>query len=166
MIPYSLHVALLLAICLLFYKLLLQKETYYRLNRVILLTCLVLAFVLPLIPVPRQFSLRADTPVIAPANIATAPIANEDYSVNERLQAEATTKLIEQVKPQATVKAEAAAKPIAAKPQTVTTIAKQIIPTVPVMTRILKWAFWLYWCVVVAFGANLLLQIAVLLYQA
>jgi hypothetical protein len=58
MIPYVLHVALLLAICLLFYKLLLQKETYYRLNRVILLGCLAMAFLLPLIQVPQQWALR------------------------------------------------------------------------------------------------------------
>src|ERR1700748_3159914 len=62
MIPYSIHVAILLAVCLLFYKLLLQKETYYRLNRVVLLTCLALVFVLPLIPVPQQFSFRAGAP--------------------------------------------------------------------------------------------------------
>jgi len=36
MIPYILHVALLISVCLLFYKLLLQKETFYRLNRVVL----------------------------------------------------------------------------------------------------------------------------------
>ena len=33
MIPYLLCVALLLAVCWAFYKLLLQKETFYRLNR-------------------------------------------------------------------------------------------------------------------------------------
>ena len=65
MIPYSVHVAVILAACFVFYKLLLQKETYYRLNRAILLACLVLAFVLPLIPVPGQFSLRSgELPVV------------------------------------------------------------------------------------------------------
>ncbi len=35
MIPYSLHVAVLITVCLLFYKLLLQRETYYRLEPVV-----------------------------------------------------------------------------------------------------------------------------------
>ncbi|WP_295673551.1 hypothetical protein [uncultured Mucilaginibacter sp.] len=43
MIPFILHVALLITVCLLFYKLLLQKETFYRLNRIILVFCLALS---------------------------------------------------------------------------------------------------------------------------
>ena len=58
MIPYILHVALLISVCLLFYKLLLQKETFYRLNRIILVCCLALAFILPLIPIPQQWALQ------------------------------------------------------------------------------------------------------------
>jgi hypothetical protein len=69
MIPYILYSALILSACLLFYKLLLQKETFFQLNRVVLLCCMVLAFVLPLIPVPQQLSLRkiaTEKPVIIP----------------------------------------------------------------------------------------------------
>jgi hypothetical protein len=55
---YILHVALLLTGCLLFYKTLLQRETFFRLNRVVLLACLLLSFALPLLPVPQQWSLR------------------------------------------------------------------------------------------------------------
>jgi len=55
MIPYLLHVTLLMAVCLLFYKLLLQTETFYPLNRWILLGCLAVSFLLPLIPVPGQW---------------------------------------------------------------------------------------------------------------
>ncbi|HCN83756.1 MAG TPA: peptidase M56, BlaR1, partial [Sphingobacteriaceae bacterium] len=58
MIPYSLHVAIILSVCLGFYKLLLQKQTYYQLNRLVLLTCLLLAFILPILSVPQQFSMR------------------------------------------------------------------------------------------------------------
>lgn len=58
MIPYILYSALILAACFVFYKLLLQKETFFHLNRYILLSCMILAFVLPLIPVPQQLSLR------------------------------------------------------------------------------------------------------------
>jgi len=37
MIPYILHVTVITTVCFLFYKLLLQKETFYRLNRWMLL---------------------------------------------------------------------------------------------------------------------------------
>lgn len=58
MIPYILYTALILTACLIFYKLLLQKETFYGLNRFVLLTCTVLAFILPEIQIPQQFSFR------------------------------------------------------------------------------------------------------------
>ena len=56
MIPYILHVALLISVCLLFYKIFLQRETFYRLNRVVLLICLALSFVLPLISIPHAWT--------------------------------------------------------------------------------------------------------------
>jgi hypothetical protein len=69
MIPYILHSALILSACLLFYKLLLQKETFFHLNRYVLLACMLLAFVLPLVPVPQQLSFRnapVSTAVVLP----------------------------------------------------------------------------------------------------
>ena len=58
MIPYILYTALILSVCLLFYKMLLQKETFFHLNRFVLLGCMILAFILPLLPIPHQLSLR------------------------------------------------------------------------------------------------------------
>jgi hypothetical protein len=58
MMFYVLSVALILTGCLVFYKLLLQNETFFPLNRYVLLVCLVLSFSLPLMPVPAQFSFR------------------------------------------------------------------------------------------------------------
>ncbi|KQX15319.1 M56 family metallopeptidase [Flavobacterium sp. Root420] len=58
MIPYILYSALILTVCLVFYKLLLQKETFFHLNRFVLLSCMALAFILPLVPVPQQLSFR------------------------------------------------------------------------------------------------------------
>jgi len=63
MIPYTLYTALVLASCFVFYKLLLQKETFFGLNRFMLIACMALAFILPLLPVPQQFSFRK-APVI------------------------------------------------------------------------------------------------------
>src|SRR4051812_48873145 len=58
MIPYTLYTALVLASCFAFYKLLLQKETFFGLNRFMLIACMALAFILPLLQVPQQFSFR------------------------------------------------------------------------------------------------------------
>src|SRR2546427_11643716 len=59
MISYTLHAGLIIAGCCIFYKILLRKETFFRLNRWMLALCLLLAFTLPLIPVPQQWSLRS-----------------------------------------------------------------------------------------------------------
>lgn len=58
MIHYLFTVALVITGCFCFYKVFLQKETFFHLNRFVLLGCLLLAFALPLIPIPRQWSFR------------------------------------------------------------------------------------------------------------
>jgi hypothetical protein len=77
MIPYILHVTVIITVCFLFYKLLLQKETFYQLNRWTLLTCLAVSFALPFLPVPQGLSWTRlphlaviDPPVAAPATTA------------------------------------------------------------------------------------------------
>lgn len=74
MIPYILYTALILAACFVFYKLLLQKETFFHLNRYILLACMIMAFILPLVPIPQQFSLRK-TAVEKPVEVAKIPVS-------------------------------------------------------------------------------------------
>ncbi|TPG45215.1 M56 family metallopeptidase [Flavobacterium pectinovorum] len=73
MIPYILYTALILAACLVFYKLLLQKETFFHLNRYVLLSCMIMAFILPLVPIPQQLSLRK-TAVEKPVVVAKVPV--------------------------------------------------------------------------------------------
>src|SRR5471030_3095189 len=158
MIPYSLHVAILLAVCLLFYKLLLQKETYYRLNRVILLACIALAFTLPLVPVPQRFSLRGSEPVTAPAPRVVQSIDPEDVQLSNAPANETVTPVA--IQKQNTV----AQTP--AKQQIAVATPKPVVPATPIMPIILKWAFLLYWCGVAIFGANLLVQVIALLLQA
>ncbi|SDY52544.1 Signal transducer regulating beta-lactamase production, contains metallopeptidase domain [Flavobacterium aquidurense] len=83
MIPYILYSALILTACLVFYKLLLQKETFFHLNRLVLLSCMALAFILPLVPVPYQLSFRkiaVEKPVIVtdtPVNTSTTAVLKE-----------------------------------------------------------------------------------------
>ena len=77
MIPYILYSALILTACLVFYKLLLQKETFFHLNRFVLLSCMALAFILPLVPVPQQLSFRkiaVEKPVVVAKTSVKADI--------------------------------------------------------------------------------------------
>ena len=83
MIPYILYTALILSACLMFYKLLLQKETFFQLNRLVLLSCMILAFILPLLPVPQQLSLRKD------AVEAPIPLAKTAVDKNQAVQLKA-----------------------------------------------------------------------------
>ena len=57
-LPYIINVAVILLACLAFYKLLLRRETFYKVNRFFLIACLAISFALPLVQVPQQFSLR------------------------------------------------------------------------------------------------------------
>ena len=89
MIPYILHVTVITTICFLFYKLLLQKETFYRLNRWTLMGCLAVSFALPLLPVPQGWSWRdrwsePETPVVT-------AVASDHGSMGEKSNKVATT---------------------------------------------------------------------------
>jgi hypothetical protein len=131
-----LHAALILAGCVLFYKLILQKETFYEVNRFVLLGCMVLSFVLPFLPVPRAWSFRkaeASLPVIntsTPGTYSNAfalPGQPGETGRNNELLNEASA------------------------------VSRSKIKT---------WIVYLYWFGVVAFGINFLLQAIALLYQA
>jgi BlaR1 peptidase M56 len=158
MIPYILHVALLISVCLLFYKVLLQKETFYRLNRIVLVFCLALSFGLPFIPVPQQWAFR-ESPQPAKVNVAPVIISQPIVSLpqNEAVK----TNAVVNVKRAATTATASAPTPVVNKKVPQTTV--QVLP---LLQRSVKWLFYLYWIGVAAFGLNLLLQIVVLLYQA
>ena len=86
MIPYILYTALILASCFAFYKLLLQKETFFGLNRFILIACMALAFIMPLLPVPQQFSFRkvpkAEAPAYAQHTVYLPPANSTEQNNN------------------------------------------------------------------------------------
>lgn len=149
MIPYILYVALLLSVCVLFYKILLQSETFYRLNRWVLIACLALSFIIPLISIPQQFTLRSDNT----ANVAnvTTPVSMPVYTIP---------------KDNAGNNPAITQQPSAIKQPSATQVATPTIPSIPFLQRAVKWIWWLYWAGVAVFGLNLLLQVIVLLYQA
>ena len=88
MIPYLLHVALIICTILVFYKALLHNETFYKLNRVVLLACLVLAFILPLIPLPQQWSFRSDRLLTTSVPVTLPPTIDSPVSATPAGQAE------------------------------------------------------------------------------
>jgi len=140
MTPYILNVALIIAGCLAFYKLFLQRETFYRVNRYMLIACLIIAFALPLIPVPQQWSFRqAEEKTSITQMPASQIILPLDPNSVQRKETSGTT-------PQETTSTT-----------TSTPFSIQMV---------FNWMFWLYWFGVIAFGFNLLLQIVVLFYRA
>jgi hypothetical protein len=145
MIPYVLHVALLIAVCLLFYKVLLQKETFYHLNRWVLLVCLGVTFLLPLVHVPQQWALRK----------APQPAVNTVTPININQQPVRAQTTVMPQKQEAAVAAPAA--------QTKATTGQTLTSMLP---QILQLVVYLYWFGVAAFGLNMLLQVVVLLRQA
>jgi hypothetical protein len=150
MIPYILHAAILLAGCLAFYKLLLQRETFFRLNRWVLIACIALAFVLPLARVPQQWSLRSAPELVLPAPLIPGVSDNAIATGQEDRSS--------------TDAAVVATQPVSASPAA----TAKTEPQAPWLdaSRMLRWAFWLYWFGVLAFGINLLVQAILLLYRA
>ncbi|WP_295794893.1 M56 family metallopeptidase [Mucilaginibacter sp.] len=163
MIPYILHVALLISVCLLFYKLLLQRETFYRLNRLVLIFCLALSFALPFISIPQQWSLRNSiTPTIVNQDEVKPPQPIVVDPQPEAVQPETPVKISHPIFKIKTIEVPRI------NPATATAVATTTAtpPSVPLMQIVLKWLFFIYWIGVAAFGLNLLLQVVVLLYQA
>ena len=83
MIAYLFHVSILLAACYLFYWLLLRQETFFRLNRAVLLACLVLPLILPLVTIPANWSLQLlpdnAIPAIGLPTLTDASIDGKDF---------------------------------------------------------------------------------------
>ncbi len=138
MMIYAINVALMLAGCFLFYKLLLQKETFFPLNRFVLLGCLFLSFSLPLIPVPQQWSLRKASTESVLTDISPAK------TIEKNVAPSLTTGIIKPNQEKA-VAAEAS-------------FFKEISP--------LKVIVWIYWLGVAIFGANFLFQLCILIYKS
>ena len=143
MIPYSLHVALLIMISLLFYKLMLKRETYHQLNRIVLLTCLTVSFILPFVPVPQQFSFIKQ-------NAITASL------VKPTVYHETPTPAVATATP--SIPQQAAAAPV-------TNHLPEATANSFNTERMVKWVFWIYWIGVSIFGVNLLIQLVVLSYK-
>jgi hypothetical protein len=153
MIPYILHVTVITTICYFFYKLLLQKETFYRWNRWMLVGCLALAFLLPLLPAPRIGSLWVKQDIAVEA----LPV-----SVTESKPVEADARQLvdipsdEVATPELSVIRPVVSEQPSVKPGWMATAAALAV----------RWVFYIYLFGVLVFGLNFLLQLGILLYQS
>jgi len=183
MIPYILHVSILIAAGVLFYKLALKRLTFYVLNRWVLLGCLVAAFLLPLAPMPRMLSWKVKEivkPETAPkqeaAVVAETPAKRETVVRSADggktiVKPETATVVKTPAKREAVVVVETIAKPattIQPKHSTVSDAAAG--PKAPAAAwitagTVARLLFYLYLSGVVILGLNLLRQMALLLLQ-
>ncbi len=153
MIPYIINVGLIVTGCLAFYKIFLQKVTFYRINRSMLLICLFIAFTLPLIPVPQQWSLRkVETRAAITDSRQPGPKVKWD-ELSRTLKSESS-------KPDAVV-----VQPEATSPLSRQSIVLESDPTLS-LSQFLKWTIWIYWFGVIVLGLNFLLQFGLLLWRA
>ncbi|HTE25174.1 M56 family metallopeptidase [Flavitalea sp.] len=148
MTPYILHVGIILAGCLAFYKILLQRETFFRLNRMILLLCLLLSFGLPLIPIPQQWSFRK-AEVAALSNQEFLPGLVEDNQATTPDPKSAHVPATDNVDGNAAGSTDGGSNAAGFDPAQFT-----------------QWLFYLYWFGVAAFAINFFIQISTLLYRA
>lgn len=168
MIPYIINAGLILAGCLAFYKLLLQKETFYRLNRYMLVVCIVVAFSLPLLPVPQQWSLRkADA--VAVQTIQSQENQQQGNTLNTATQnnSQSSTQLNNTPGNNGTPSLDNS------KALNNTKTSPNTVSPTPTTTsqpftfrKALTWLMYLYWFGVAVFALNFLAQIIVLLYRA
>ncbi|RZK33410.1 MAG: M56 family metallopeptidase, partial [Hymenobacter sp.] len=149
-----LHAALLLSVCLLFYKLLLQTETFYQLNRWILMSCLALSFLLPLVQVPGRWSMQEAPQVQARHTQEQVFVSRTLVQDAQPVAAPGKTKAF----PAVTVKS------LPDRPS----LLKAVVQSFHIVTQaqIIHWLFVIYWAGVAVFGLNLLIQLFITLYQA
>src|SRR5690349_10382090 len=148
MIPYIIYVGLLVTGCFAFYKILLQKETFYRLNRSMLILCLLISFVLPLIPIPSNWSFRKIKEDNEQPTQVTHTVVFPQIVLSQQKQVEQT-----------------AVKPDAASPLSHQATVSADEPGISI-SQVLKAIVWLYWFGVIVLALNFLLQLIVLTVRA
>jgi hypothetical protein len=183
MIPYSLRVAVILTVCFLFYKLFLQKATFYGLNRWTLLGCLVLSFILPVLPAPGGWSLasiaapEASVPAVPESPARSGPSADPAQTVDAGIYTAASSPKVKSHKTHQPHRATTAAATERPAPQNVATLpvattnlpATVSPPSHPFRTLLLQGLqglSYVYCLGLLVFGLKFVLQIFLLCYQS
>ncbi|HEX6171998.1 MAG TPA: M56 family metallopeptidase, partial [Chitinophagaceae bacterium] len=153
-LPYIINVAVILLACLAFYKLLLHRETFYKVNRYMLIVCLMISFALPLLEVPAEFSLRKSVAIIENGKLK---VESEKQQANDN---SAASNINEQKNNPANV-----SQPSTSNIQPSTTGNQPQTSNIKSQS-ILSWLFWIYWFGVIVFGVSFLFQLVLLLVRA
>ena len=162
-LPYIINAALILAACLAFYKVLLRRETFYRINRYLLVVCLFISFTLPLLSVPQKFSFHRKETVIT----ADAPLAKkaDESPVSTKPNAQ-----IQPVEDKQQVNTPKSQKPVVKEANNVVASNGKIdnsnSTTSDKLAKLLSWLITLYWFGAILFAASFLFQLAILIYRA
>jgi hypothetical protein len=163
-LPYIINVSLILVACLAFYKLLLRRETFYKANRFLLIACLAIAFALPLLQVPQQFSLRKASVVNGDPSTSSGPMVNkqplpDSYREDNRQQIIDNKTNAESTQPPAV-----AQQPSANSQHPAVKDEKQAVSKFSYV-KLMSWLFWIYWFGVAVFGVSFLFQLLLLLWR-
>ena len=154
-LPYIITVALFLATCLAFYKVLLRRETFYKVNRYMLIGCLAISFALPLLPIPKQFSLRLPNQETKNEIRRTSPLIGMPVE-SPKTEMDNTKSEIENSKSE-----NKSAEPLPASNN-----LSQSAPFKFSFEQLIGWIVWIYWFGVCIFAAGFLLQLGLLLYRS
>jgi len=170
-LPYIINVSLILGTCLVFYKLLLRRETFYKVNRYMLITCLAISFALPLLQVPQKFSLRRMNQVesgkLKVESEKQQAITNrESITQSKRIPSEQQETNTQQ--PETSIQSngtplEQQATGNSGQPSS---HATGVDSSRFSFSKLMTWLFWLYWFGVGVFGVSFLFQVVVLLWRA
>jgi len=167
-LPYIINAALILATCLVFYKLLLRRETFYKVNRYMLITCLAISFALPLLQVPQQFSLRKAVGNEDAVSSQQSAIDNGQKSTGN--QPPLTGNQPAKSKQQQVISNQSGGTPSqqpVTKTETKETNLSEPTRHSPfTIDRLLSWLFWFYWFGVGVFAVSFLFQVVLLLWRA
>ena len=177
-LPYIINTALILATCLAFYKLLLRRETFYKVNRYMLITCLAVSFALPLLQVPQKFSLRKASGESSVVSKQQANDNKQKSTGNEQPvtgnqpatgnQQQVTGKQQPVTSNQFNGTPSQPAKSTTTKASDAETNSDFLTSHVSRFTfdKLTTWLFWFYWFGVGVFAVSFLFQVVLLLWRA
>src|SRR5580765_8477006 len=162
-LPYIVNVALILATCLVFYKLLLRRETFYKVNRYVLIGCLAISFALPLLQVPQKFSLRK----LDQVESGKLKMESEKQKVSGNQSATSNQQPAISNQSNGTP-SQQPAKSTTTENSSTETNSDFLTSHVSRFTfdKFMTWLFWFYWFGVAVFATSFIFQVVVLLWRA
>src|SRR6185436_19674213 len=166
-LPYIINVALILGTCLVFYKLLLRRETFYKVNRYMLITCLAISFALPLLQVPAEFSLRKTSDVKRETSDVNQSVVGSQQPAANNKQPATSTQPVTRNQPATSNQQQATStQPATGNSAQPSSHSTGVDSSRFSLSKLMTWLFWFYWFGVGLFGISFLFQVVLLLWRA